>query len=126
MPSRAASSRTPKSRRATSASDLITADDPIALLARDRFVARCLRRLLGSERGAVALLSAGAAPSARRPATRGARLRSAGLAATRQGRVAQPAVLDDWRDAIVAELDGPALRRRYPLVLALLRELTMR
>jgi hypothetical protein len=103
---------------------MVSGDDPIALLARDPFVARCLRRLLAGERGAATLLSAGVSPTARRQATRGMRVRSGGVAAYRQGRVAQPAALDDWRGEIAAESDDTALRRRYPLVLALLRELT--
>ncbi|MDX2168322.1 MAG: hypothetical protein SF182_14710, partial [Deltaproteobacteria bacterium] len=75
-------------------------------------------------RAAATLLSAGVAPTARRQATRRGRGRSGALAACRQGRIAQPAVLEGWRGEIAAELDGTLLRRRYPLVLALLRELT--
>jgi hypothetical protein len=123
--SRAASSRTAKSRRDASAPFTPPgASDPLDLLARDPFVARCLRRLLAGDRAATTLLSAGVAPTARRAAIRSVRARAAADAAGRAGRVAQPAALADWRRAMVGELDGRVLRRRYPLVLALLEELT--
>ncbi|HEY0302595.1 MAG TPA: hypothetical protein VGC36_14715 [Rhizomicrobium sp.] len=97
--------------------------DALDALIRDPFVARCLRKLLAGDRAALTLLSAGVSPVTRRPATRRLRARPGPLNAYRQGRVAQPAVLSDWRNDFRNDRDG-SLLRRYPLVLALLNELT--
>jgi len=121
--SRAALPRRPKSSRAASAPRSPAAADPVLIQAGDPFVVACLRRLLADDRATTVLMNAGAAPAARRAGARCLRVQVAPLSAYRQGRVAQPAVVGDWRAALVADGDGIALRRRYPLIVALLREL---
>jgi len=121
--SRASVPRVARSRRAASSTSGVGAgEDAVLALASDPFVARCLRRLLAGETGAVTLLSAGVAPASRRAAERRTR-RGPVLAARRAGRVSEPAVLSDWRAVLASEGPGGRLRARYPWVLAMLEEL---
>jgi hypothetical protein len=97
--------------------------DPLLVLTCDAFVARCLRRLLTSERAAVLLANAGSAPAT---GLAGVRRVQGGSreSGRRQGRAVQPAVHGDWQAAVQNEFDVAGLRRRYPWVVALLRELS--
>ncbi|MEO8604045.1 MAG: hypothetical protein ABI629_15825 [bacterium] len=123
MPSRPA--LPPRSKPSRTASDVphgAAGVDPFVALTCDAFVARCLRRLIDSERAAASLLLGGTPPAAGRASRRDAR-RVAPRGARRSARVAQPAGWGDWQAQATRELDVARLRRRYPWIVALLREL---
>ena len=110
LPPRCKSIRGPSSLTPSRASA-----DPLLALTANAFIARCLRRLLANERAAL-LLANGTAPATGLAGTHRLQ-RTARTAARRQGRVVKPV-------ALAGGLDAAALRRRYPWVVALLREIS--
>jgi len=101
---------------------LASGDDAPPAVACDAFVARCLRRLLADDRRSAGWLSA-VAPPAPPVATLRATQRAARVPARRPARAVSPVLGDEVQRVLNGELDAGLLRRRYPWIVALLREL---